>query len=60
LGEGLMVTEGQGGSRHTENNGAGAVNDEERGSIWWWGPIGSTGLPRIGKCEVDGGATLMN
>ena len=53
-----MVAEGQGGGRHAEHNAAGAVNDKERGGIWWWGPIGSTGLPCIGKREVDGRATL--
>ena len=29
-----------------------------QGGIWWCGPIGSTGLPCIGKFEVDGRATL--
>src|SRR5437867_909678 len=55
---GLMVTERQFGCRHTEYNGAGAVNDQVRGSVRRRGSIRSTGLARVSEREVDGRATL--
>src|SRR5437762_1929891 len=54
----LMIAERQCGSRHAEHNGAGPVDDQIRGGIRWWRPIGSTGLTCVGKREVNGGATL--